>query len=270
VARAIEVLYADYEVRAAAEFDDFRVIIDYPPGLGFWFGRLIVDGDVWQRFRLGMAVAFLEWGLNWCVFRRVQDRLLLHAATVERDGKALIMPGASGSGKSTLCAALIHHGWRLLSDELALFDTETARLIPIPKPLCLKNESIPVLRRLARESDFGPVLWDSQEKRHVVHLRPPAESVLKAQVLCEPRYIIFPRFEWNSPAALTPLSKAEGFIRSAQGAFNYSALGQEGFELLGRVADVCDCYNLVYSDVDEAVRLIDQVAADRPALAEAV
>jgi HprK-related kinase A len=270
VARAIEVLYADYEVRQVGDFDDFRVSIDRVPGLGFWFGRLIVDDEVWQRFRLGMAVGFLEWGLNWCVFRRVQDRLLLHAATVERDGKALIMPGTSGSGKSTLCAALIHHGWRLLSDEFALFDSETADLIPIPKPICLKNESIALLRRLACDSEFGPMLWDPQENRHVVHLRPPAESLRMVHVASQPRYIIFPCFDTTSAATLTPVPKAEGFIKAAQGAFNYSVLGQQGFELLGRVIDVCDCYSLIYGDVDAAVRVIDRIAADRPALAEAV
>ena len=69
----------------------------------------------------------------------IRDRyLIIHAAVVERNGFALLLPAPPGSGKSTLCAGLIHHGWRLLSDELALIDPETATLQAIPRPVSLK------------------------------------------------------------------------------------------------------------------------------------
>src|SRR5690606_41632186 len=51
--------------------------------------------------------------------------LLLHASTVEKDGKALLMTGLSGSGKSTLSAMLAEKGWRFMGDEFALLNSDT-------------------------------------------------------------------------------------------------------------------------------------------------
>ena len=58
--------------------------------------------------------------------------LLVHAAVLERDGRAVVMPGPSGVGKSTLCAALVARGWRLLSDEVAMIRTAGRSAPAIP------------------------------------------------------------------------------------------------------------------------------------------
>ena len=81
----------------------------------------------------------LEAGLNWCIGNLAHQYLVIHSATLERGGRALLMPAPPGSGKSTLCAALITRGWRLLSDEFALVDPATGLLVPVPRPVALKG-----------------------------------------------------------------------------------------------------------------------------------
>lgn len=54
---------------------------------------------------------------DWCA-----TGLALHAAVVERDGRALALVGYSGVGKSSLAAAAVRAGYRYLADELALID----------------------------------------------------------------------------------------------------------------------------------------------------
>lgn len=66
------------------------------------------------------------------------DLFFVHAAVVERDGKAVVLAAPSGTGKSTLTLALLHAGFRYLSDELAPFDLVTLQVMPYPHALCLR------------------------------------------------------------------------------------------------------------------------------------
>src|SRR3546814_15972535 len=81
----------------------------------------------------------LEWGLNWCIGAHGHQFLIIHAAVIERNGLAAILPGAPGSGKSTLTACLVHNGWRLLSDEMALVSLQDGGLTALARPISLKN-----------------------------------------------------------------------------------------------------------------------------------
>ena len=49
-------------------------------------------------------------------------KLVLHATTLSRNDKAIVLCGSSGSGKSTLAAALIAEGFALVSDEISILD----------------------------------------------------------------------------------------------------------------------------------------------------
>src|SRR3546814_17273791 len=85
------------------------------------------SSDVCSSDLLGQALPMLEWGLNWCIGAHGHQFLIIHAAVIERNGLAAILPGAPGSGKSTLTACLVHNGWRLLSDAMALVSLQGGR-----------------------------------------------------------------------------------------------------------------------------------------------
>lgn len=253
-------LYTDYVLVDSPPFIDFRLQLEPVRGIGRFHRdsiRLVVDGESWQRCPPSIAPAYLEWGLNWCIFRRAHHLLVVHASVVERNGHALIMPAQSASGKSTLAAALMHSGWRLLSDELALVCLESAAIIPATKPICLKNESLNALREFAPDAKFGPVYTDPREKLEVAHVRPLPSCVAASSEPAVPRLIVFPRFVVGSPASLEPLTPAAGFMKLAQGCFNYMLLGQVGFDLVGRIIDQCDCYELTFGDLAAAVDALD-------------
>jgi HprK-related kinase A len=214
-----------------------------------------------------LAGALFEWTLNYCVSRDGHHFVAVHAAVVERQGRALIVSGESGAGKSTLCAALVLDGWRLLSDEFALIDPERGTLSPLPRPVSLKNASIDIIRqRGGRDVVYGPEGIDIEEARFV-HMKPPPSSVRRASEPAVPRVVIFPRWRPGAPTSLMRVRKADVLLRLADQSFNYNYLGVRGFNAIADLARRVDGYELEYSDLDDVLpRLAGLCDADaRPA-----
>ncbi|MDP2252706.1 MAG: HprK-related kinase A, partial [Thiobacillus sp.] len=208
------------------------------------------------------AFPMLEWGLNWCVSTQAHQYLIIHAAVVEKNGLAAILPAPPGSGKSTLAAGLALSGWRLLSDELTLIDRKTGLIQPLPRPVSLKNQSIDVIRQFAPDAYINRPSHDTV-KGTVAHMRPPRDSVLRQHETARPGWVIFPKWEAGAPATLTPRSQAQTFMFLAQNAFNYSHLGVDGFRVGTALIDQTACYDFRYSQLNEAIAAFDRLAERR-------
>ena len=200
-----------------------------------------------------------EWGMNWCISMHMHRFLIVHAAVVERGGRALILPAPPGSGKSTLCAALVWRGWRLLSDELTLIDPATGRITPVPRPVSLKNASIDVIRQFAPQAQFGPVVHETV-KGSIGHFSPPQGTVERSEVTALPSWVILPRYVAGSDTRLTPLSKGKALMALADNAFNYNVHGAGGFHAMAALVARSDCFEFSYSRLEEAVRLFAELA----------
>jgi len=260
VALSVHILYANHPCQISPDFSDFHVEIRQPRNLRRWFkqqSEFLIDGDApFEPLPREQAPAFLEWGLNWAVAASCHQWFTLHAASLERNGLAVILPAPPGSGKSTLCTALALRGWRLLSDELTLINPQLITASALARPINLKNASIELIRNFEPTSAWGPETYDTAKGR-VTHLRPPANSVERMLENAQPRWIVFPRYCPDSEPLLTPRTKAQTFIHFAQNAFNYSTLGETGFDVVGRLVDQCDCYDFTYSRLEDALEVFD-------------
>lgn len=222
--------------------------------------RFSVDGRTpHEDMPRGQALAVLEWGLNLVVALRFHRFLMLHAAAVERNGRALLLPAAPGHGKTTLCAALVHRGWRLLSDEFGLLRPGTPEVVPVPRPMPLKNESIAVMRAFAPEARLGPTITGTI-KGTVAHLPAPTSSVLRANEEARVAGVVFPRWEAGARLRLEPVAAPDAFLALASNAFNYETLGEPAFDTVRCITEAAHCRRLVYGDLDEAVATLDTLA----------
>jgi len=255
VATGIQRLYSHHECALEAEFADFHINLRRPLSLRRWYQPYVffeLDGHVpFDPLPASQAYALLEWGMNWCLANHLHQYLKIHAAVLAKDGKAIIMPGEPGAGKSTLSAALMCDGWQLVSDELAMLEPETGELLPLNRPISLKNNSIELISALNDGLVFGPVS-DDTHKGTVVHLQgnynsaKPTESVL-------PAWLVFPQYTPGAEPDLRSYSKALSFVEAAESAFNYSLLGKQGFFILRDMIERMDCYAYKYSTLDKAV-----------------
>ncbi|MFO1293598.1 MAG: HprK-related kinase A [Rubrivivax sp.] len=263
VERGIRLLYEDYPLVEAGGFCDYAVEIRRRSGLRRHVRpqvQFLFDGDpVFDPLPLLHALPLAEWALNWCVSTYAHQHLVLHAAVVERDGRAAILPAPPGSGKSTLCAALVHRGWRLLSDELALLSLADRSLAALARPVSLKNESIELISRFAPQAVFSEPTVDTR-KGTVALLKAPPAHVARAAEPARAAWIVFPRYESGAGPRLEPRPKADSMLELSRNAFNFGPTGREAFDALADVIDGCDCFDFGYSRLEDAVAQFDRLA----------
>ena len=255
--------YAPFPVVAAPAIADFHIQLERPNSVRRWWRPqalfLLDDRSPFLPYPLSHAFPLFEWGLNWGIAMQAHQNLMLHSAVVERSGRAMLLPATPGSGKSTLCAALINRGWRLFSDEFGLVRSGDGHLIPLPRPVPLKNRSIEVIRDFAPEAELGPSFHGTR-KGTVAHLVSPAFSVAQSAVTAPPGWLVFPRYRAGVPLRLTPIPKQQAFLKLANNSFNYQLLGLRGFEGVTRLVRDCDCYILSYSHLGEAIDALNALA----------
>jgi HprK-related kinase A len=262
LASNIALIYRDFSTLPQADFSDFHINISLPRNLRRYVRRqafFYFDGKTpFMPLAHQQAFPMFEWGLNWCISSHSHQYLIIHAAVVAKDDRALIMPAPPGSGKSTLCAALVNRGWRLLSDELALVDVQDGRLVPLSRPINLKNDSIDIIKEFEPTAVFTEKFHDTS-KGTVALMRPPQTSVENIHQTAKAAWVICPKYMAGSNTELEQQSTAQMYMQVAGNCFNYSILGLMGYNALVKMMNSCHCYNMTYSNLNEAIDTVNSL-----------
>jgi HprK-related kinase A len=257
-------LYSDFTVCDKDVFVDFAIAMSSGNLLARLRGQadfLFENQSYFASIPYGQAYAFLEWGMNWCVSIHANEYLKLHSAVVAKEGIAILLPGIPGAGKSTLCAALGLRGWRILSDEHALIPPGTSHVAPLCRPVSLKNESIALIESFDSGAVMGPLSKDTH-KGVVAHMKADIQPDSHDLSPLTARFMIFPKYSTDSTQELSPRGKTDSFVLAAYHSFNYSVLGEAGFDAMRDLVASVDCYDLVYHDLDWAISTLEQLHRD--------
>lgn len=256
LAPALRTVYGEFPFLEPTGFTDVEVELVRSPGLRGMLRpslRYLSDGmDPFGAQALDMPLPQLEWGMNWSFASLFNQYLLLHAGTLEIDGHGLLLIGEPGSGKSTLTAALALAGARALSDEFGVLRPADGKLLPIPKPVALKNRSIELIRSWSAEAVVGPT-YHNTHKGDVAHLAMPRASAEARSVPATPRAIVFPTWTEDASTTLEPVGPAEAFGLVAGNSFNFPTTGEQGFDAVEALVRRCTCHRMRFSRLDDAL-----------------
>ncbi len=269
IAQGIHLLYEHHSVLEHAPFCDFHMRFVsssgyrrwHKPKMRFYFG----SQEPFLPLPAHQAMPLFEWAMNWCMANHSHQYLVIHAASLEKNGQGLVMPAPPGSGKSTLSAGLVSRGWRLLSDELAMIDVKKGHLVGLARPISLKGASLQVIKKFEPQSIFSKeVMTDT--KGLVGHLKPSLQSVSRVNEKVMPSLIVFPKWANATQATLTPRPKGKTFLEISENSFNYATLGSDGFQTMAKMLRGCLCYDFHYADLDQAVAVFETLSAQEKPL----
>lgn len=258
--RQLERLYAGYPMPLDA-VADFTVRLQPTSLLRRWLRpSIFITGDHGLADAAPMSLAHgllaAEMGMNLQMALGWRRHLLLHASSVEKDGRVLVMTGESGSGKSTLAAILGERGWRLMGDEFALLDLLTGMVLPFPRLISLKNRAIDVMAAQVPAARMGPLLAGTA-KGDIRHMAPRADAVTRMDEGAMPALLLFPRF--GHAADMRPVGQGETFMRLTQASTNYVALGEPGFAALARFVANVPARAIDFPSGEEAVAMVERL-----------
>lgn len=253
-------LYADYP-DADDAIADFTVRLQPTSALRRWVRpSIFITGDHGLADAAPMSLAHgllaAEMGMNLQMALGWRRHLLLHASSVEKDGRVLVMTGESGSGKSTLAAQLGERGWRLMGDEFALLDLDSGAILPFPRLVSLKNKAIEVIAAEVPAARMGPLLG-ATAKGDIRHMVPRADAVARMGEGGMPALLLFPRF--GSGPAERPVGQGEVFMRLTQASTNYVALGEPAFAALTRFVAQVPARAIDFPSGEAAIAMVDRL-----------
>lgn len=262
LAEPLTLLYADYTAALEPEgFYDGRIRMKPRRGLRHLRSPEIefnLDGEIpFPALPLPQAHPLFEWGLNWCAANWLSTDIVIHAAVVEKDGKALVLPGDPGAGKSTLCAELCFSGWRLLSDELTVISAETLLVRPLPRPISLKERSITIVQERFPGIPMTIPVSDTR-KGAIAYAQPPRTALEDRGQRVPVGMVVFPEFKHQGALADTPRPRHESLVALMEHTFNVALIGTAGFNALARICAQARCHRLTYGDTSDARKWLEE------------
>jgi hypothetical protein len=261
LASFLEHLYAPMAARITYDGGEIPVIHCALPPSQDRAGAVISDGKlVAPCYEPHEMLRLLQWAINRQVIEGAcTDRLVLHAAAVESQGVAVVLPAAMEAGKTTLATGLLDRGCGYLTDEAAAV-TPSLVVEGYLKPLSIDRGSWSVLKHHRPRPQRELAAYISQQ-----WLVCPSGF---ADVVRESRLgvLIFPRYAKGARTHLGRVTPAAAVTHAAKSLFVHqrSQVSIDQVRALAVVAAKVPAYRLVSGDLGEACSAVLSVLARQP------
>ena len=175
--------------------------------------------------------------------RERQDLLWLHAAAVERNGKAILVAGPSGQGKSTISTRLCEMGWNFMSDDIAPVRMSSNDVLPFPQA---------PFRRIGAGIIPNRVALEALEKESVI-ISPESIRRQAAPIAA----IVFPVYRPGTRENLVSMPSGNAAFELLRSYTNFVDHKASGVARASELARQIPAYELIYSRGQDAAALLN-------------
>jgi energy-coupling factor transporter ATP-binding protein EcfA2 len=184
--------------------------------------------------------------------RRMDDRVVLHAASLEIGGVGLALLGEKGSGKSTLALLGAKAGHRFFGDEILPLEPKSLAAFAFPKAVTLKQGAFHLFEEEAEHRDpvRGTVRYHLPEH----HARPDDRIPISG--------LVFPTFASDAESArLVPLRAEEVTLPLVQQVFGGLERNRSSLRCIARLAEM-PRFHLSFSDGAAALGRLEALSTE--------
>jgi hypothetical protein len=229
--------------------------IDILPHGNRW--DIVAGGQLEETCEARSIVAEVERLLIQRVVPATPHLLTLHAAALQRGGRAWLLTGLSGAGKTTLSLALSRAGWSFGSDEIVLLGRDQG-LRALPLPPCVKADSFPLIESWFPELRSAP---EHTRYGHIVKYLPIRSTPISGT----PGFVVFLRFDARGPNEIQPLDRFIALERLlAQCVFVPPGFQHNDVKQLLQWHSEQSYFDLSFCDCDAAVSILTRLAGNDP------
>lgn len=202
------------------------------------------DKVIFQTGNPVEVLPFLEWFIINALVPKLSPYILLHAAVLSLNGVGIIFPASSGFGKTTLSLALLMHGFKYLTDEVAIINPHSFHILPLPRGLVIREKAFQLLHSLHKpvpsidfymrfsQKDF----WYFNPSRYV-HL--PTDAAVPV------KYIVFlKKSTLSQKDSLEKIPHAMAISKLLSCSLNSNYLNEETVSNITKLVQNVTCYTL--------------------------
>ncbi len=191
--------------------------------------------------------AAAEWRLTRALMEGLPALYQLHAGVVAMNGRALVLCGQSGAGKTSLTIGLALRGAAIYSDEVALFDTNSGRVLAFPRDLIVRQATVALFPQIG-ELELPPWKIFSDQR----HVSPQGWcGAAGSPILCAS--FVYPQLDiGGGEPRLRRLGPAEAARRILEQSFNVTQWGRGAIDFVATLAEQYPAWELVFADAGRA------------------
>ncbi len=216
---------------------------------------LHLDGHARPPGRPASVLAEAMSRINVGATRSVGRDPVLHCGLVERDGRAVVLPGLPGAGKSSTVTALLLRGFGYGSDETGPV-TPDGTIRPYPKPVVVGAGSWPSLPGAARAAiglagrDLG-VWWLDPARLGADVVRRPLPVGA----------IVAPRYRAGADLEIETLTRGGATAAMASNTFNLEQHGGSGLARIAAITADVPAVSVTFGDVARLCDLVEELVS---------
>jgi hypothetical protein len=226
------------------------------------FTLQLTDKTFFQTHNPIEIIPFLEWFIINTLIPKLPPYMAFHSAALSFHGDGILFPAVSGSGKTTLSLALLTHGFKYLSDEVAILDKKSFHLLPLPRGLIIREKAFGLLQNLNMPLPAIDFYMRFSNKRFW-YLNPSPYTHRRTDGAVPAKYIIFlkkPRPAQGS--FLEKVSHAMAISRLLRYSFSTDTLTEETVVNIAKLVQTAKCFilsgNTLAGRVDKVLHLLNQ------------